>query len=235
MRRPSAVLAVLAGVAAVAGCRTASPPPSLSPQWSTLAGVVPPFSALYRLTCCGERALPTVVRANGRALSLTVAVPPGGVAWEAWLEDGEAWMHRAGRACRLPLPAGEVPVGRDARIPLAPDLAGYLLGGRLPADSVVAPDDPDEVVARVGPWRLRARVVGVPPRWVAAAVDEPEAGGEPIAFFFGDRRDGRPGRVEIRTGKRDVLLDLVQWLPGGPSGRPEWLSLPVCPQDHEER
>lgn len=226
-----AALALAAGLLAAAACRSVPPTQPLSPQWESLVGEVRPFSALYRLTCCGERGLPTVVRGGDHTLSVAVAVPPGGVAWEAWLEHDEAWMYRSGRACRRRLPAGEVPVGKDARVPLAPDLAGYLLGGRLPPGTAVSSGDPTTVTAAVGPWHVRAHVVGVPPRWLSAAVVGPGAGGKPITFSFADRHGRLPGRVEIHAGERDVLLELVQWLPDGAPTPPAWLGLPECPRE----
>ena len=138
--RRSAVLLAAALGAAGAGCRHAGVPPApLPPDWRTLAHAPSPFAALYRFSFGGQRNLVLTVRSGAGRLSLSVAVPPGGVAFAAWITDDEGWVERVKERCREPLPRGVIPLSKDASLPLDPHLAALRpfrpgAGGRARGD-----------------------------------------------------------------------------------------------------
>lgn len=208
------------------GCRSVAVEVPLSPRWEELVTPPPRFAALYRLSCCGQRQLPAVVRGDGDALAVAVALPPAGVAWEAWFQGSQGVSRRRGEACVTELPLGEVALPGGGRLPLDASLWGTLLAGRLPPSVKPLAGQPGWVASEVGEGRLLARCGGEPPRCNAALLEQ---GGRRVLDLRLDRHHGRvPGRVHAIAGKERVLLELAEWGPGTALTAPEWVSWPRC-------
>ena len=224
-RRSIALLAVLA---AAAGCRHAAPPAAPLPVgWRALTEAPRPFSALYRLACCGHRGLVLTVRGDGERLSLAVAVPPGGTALSAWVGPDGGFVRREKTGCREPLAPGELPLGGGASLPLDPALAALLLAGRLPADAREEPLSPGWVAAASGGYLWRAQVAGPEPHWTRVVVAR-SGGGTPLTVVRRDGVGAVPHRLELSVGSTAAELDLQAWRPDAPPSPPAWLSAPPC-------
>lgn len=220
-QRYVAVLVLLA-----AGCRSAVVDRPLSPAWVELARPPAPFAALYRLTCCGQRQLPTVVRSEGGRLAVSVSIPPGGVAWEAWFDADGGVVRSRGDRCVSEFPAGRVPLPGGATLPVDALLWATLLAGRLPPGVTPVEGRPGWLVGSVGRGRLAARCAGEPPRCLEIRLDEDELPGVVVRF---DRHHGRvPGRIRAAAGRERLVLELAEWGPSSAVTAPEWSAWPRC-------
>ncbi|MGZ6098688.1 MAG: hypothetical protein ACXWLL_09860 [Myxococcaceae bacterium] len=187
-----------------------------------------PFSALYRLSCCGYRGVVLAVRADGERLSLTVAVPPGGAALAAWVGPDGGWVHRVRQGCRDPLPPGVLPISATSSLPLDPRLAAMLLSGLLPADAREVRQAPGWVEASTSGLRWQARVEGPQPHLARLVVTR---AGEQTPMLTADIREsyGRvPAGLRITTGPEEAELVVQAWRVGDPPAPPPWLAAPVC-------
>ncbi len=221
-RRYLLLLGLVAG-----GCRSSTVEPPLPSNWGELTQPPAPFAALYRLTCCGQRRLPTVVRSAGGVLSVSVSLPPAGVAWEAWFDAGGAVARARGYRCLSRLPSGRIALPGGASVPLEPPLWAALLAGRLPPAMAPAESTPGWLVGNVGGGRLVARCAGEPPR--CREVRLLMVGGPELVILL-DRHHGRvPGRVRATAGRDRVVLELAEWGPAPALTAPEWLDWPPCP------
>jgi hypothetical protein len=194
------------------------PPAGPLPEdWPSLVREPRPFAALYRLDCCGQRAMPTTVRGDGNVLALTVAVPPGGVAWEGWMRGGSGFTWQRSQRCRVELPPGLLPLGDGRALPLEPGWAAFLLSGLVPPGGRPLPDRPGWVEAESGSGWYRARIGGTP-----TAVQEVEVGAlgeqEPALRAALSGRSRLPRRIELQAGEEWAVLELVEWAGGGCPG-----------------
>lgn len=225
-RRSAALLLLI--LAAAGGCRHLAPPAPLPADWQSLVAEPRPFSALYRLSCCGYRGLVLGVRADGERLSLTVAVPPGGAALAAWVGPDGGWVHRVKEGCRDPLPAGVLPISAKSSLPLDTRLAAMLLSGLLPADAREVRQAPGWVEASTSGLRWQARVEGPQPHLRRLVVTR---AGETTPMLTADIREstGRvPAGLRITAGPEEAELVIQAWRVGDPPAPPPWLSAPVC-------
>ncbi len=221
-------LAYLVGLGVLAaGCRTAVVEPPLPSGWVELTRPPAPFAALYRLTCCGQRQLPTVVRSAAEVLSVSVSVPPGGVAWEAWFDARGGVARVRGDRCLFRLPAGRVALPGGAMLPIEAPLWAALLAGRLPPGMAPAEGRPGWLAGSAGRGLLAARCAGEPARCLEVRLQE--AGGTEMVVRL-DRHHGRvPGRLRATAGSDRVVLELVEWGPGPALTAPAWLDWSPCP------
>ena len=209
------------------GCRSAAVDHPLPAAWAELTQPVAPFAALYRLTCCGQRHLPTVVRSAGETLSVSVSVPPGGVAWEGWFDAAGAVARARGERCLSKLPTGRVALPGGAVLPIEAPLWAALLAGRLPPGMAPVAGRPGWLEGRMGGGWLAARCTGEPARCLEVRLADT---GEPGLIVHLDRHHGRvPGRLRATAGRDRVVLELVEWGPAGELIAPAWLGWPPCP------
>jgi hypothetical protein len=227
-RRRSAafLMAVLAGGV---GCRHAlAPEVPLPPDWRSLAQAPPPFAALYRFSCCGQRNLVLAVRGGADRLSLSVAVPPGGAAMTAWFAGDEGWIQRVKERCREPLPQGLIPLSKGAALPLDPSLAARVLSGLVPEDAHEEPATPGWVEASDERFTWRARIEGSPARCTRILVfrrgeERPVLGAElksPTGHV--------PGSLVLTAGSQRAEMILEEWHSAEPPQPPAWLAVPEC-------
>ncbi len=211
----------------VTGCRSAAIDQPLPASWTELTQPPAPFAALYRLTCCGQRRLPTVVRSAGDVLSVSVSLPPGGVVWEAWFDASGGVARGRGDRCLWPLPARRVALPGGATLALEAPLWAALLAGRLPPGMTPMEGRPGWVVGIVEGGRLAARCGGEPVRCQEVRLQN--SGGPELVVRL-DRHHGRlPGRVRASAGGDRVVLELAEWGPGEELIAPAWLGWPPCP------
>ena len=231
LHRKAAIVVLLL---AAAGCRHAARPGPLPPDWQTLVSEPRPFAALYRFSCCGYRDLVLTVRTDGKRLSLTVAVPPGGTALSAWVESDGGWLRRAKEGCREPLPKGVLPVSASSSLPLDPRLATLLLTGLLPSDARELPELPGWVEATASGFSWRARVEGPEPRCTRVLVTHP---GKESALLDAELESApsrvsgvmpMPRAIQLVAGSVKAELILQAWQTSEPPAPPPWLSAPVC-------
>ncbi len=231
MRRPSAA-AALAGMVLAAACRHAAAPAAapLPPDWRTLVGEPAAFAALYRLSCCGQRGLPTTIRGDGAHVSIAVAVPPGGVAFEAWIADDGGWVRDRKRGCAVRIPAAVLPLGEGVDVPVDPRWAAFLLGGRLPPGSEPAAGVDGWVEARSERGWYRARVHGEPPRVAEVRLGRGSVGGPTLTAVVTTAASRLPRVLEMESGGERAELELVEWHPtSAVLARPDWVGrLPEC-------
>jgi len=227
MQRPSCrpylfVLALL-----VAGCRSAGVHPPLPTNWMDLTRPPAPFAALYRLTCCGQRQLPAVVRSAGERLWVAVSLPPGGVAWEAWFDATGGVAKARGDRCLSQLSSGRVVLPGGTTLSVEAPLWAALLAGRLPPGMAPVEGSPGWVVGIVEGGRLAARCGGEPVRCQEVRFRGAEG---PELVVRLDRHHGPvPGRLRATAGRQRVVLELAEWGPGTELLAPAWLSWPPCP------
>ncbi|HVN32980.1 MAG TPA: hypothetical protein VMT45_13445 [Thermoanaerobaculaceae bacterium] len=226
--------AVLALLLAAAGCRHVAPPAPLPRGWEALVAKPPAFAALYRLDCCGRRDLILTVRAGDGRLLLNVAVPPGGMAMAAWVEDAGGWVNRLKAGCREAFPRGVVPVSETTSLPLDPGLATLLLAGLIPAGARELPELPGLVEATTEGFVWRVRVEGPEPHCTRVVVARP---GEGKPVLVADLESpsgpvsGAPTLVHglsLVAGSVKAKLTLQAWHTDAPPSPPPWLSAPVC-------
>jgi len=228
--RPRRSAALVLGLAALVfgACRSVAPPAPLPANWHELITAPAPFSALYRLTCCGHRDLVLVARSDGGRLSISVTVPPGGVALAAWVDEGGGWMRRDGEGCREPLPEGVLPLSGKVSLPLEPELAARLLSGVLPEGAREVSEAPGWVEGADAGWWWRARIEGAVPRCVRAMVGRQGSRTLALEAQLGDPRGRVPGRLTLKAGSVKAELALQEWREGGTVSPPGWLSTPAC-------
>ncbi len=231
MRRTSTA-AVLAGMLLAAACRHAAPPAPapLPADWRSLVAEPTAFAALYRLSCCGQRGLPATIRGDGAHVSIAVAVPPGGVAFEAWVAADGGWIRDRKEGCTVSIPAAVLPLGDGIDVPVDPAWAALLLSGRLPRGSVPVAGAEGWVEGRSGRGWYRARVSGDPPRVAEVRLGELGRHGPALTVLVTTATSRLPRRLDIVSGDERAELELVEWHPmaEGP-GRPGWVDrLPEC-------
>lgn len=204
------------------------PPAPLPSDWSSLVRAPAPFTALYKLACCGQRGLLLAVRGGGGRVALSVAGPLGGVAAGAWVTGGQGWVERVKERCRKPLPFGMIPLSGGAALPLDADMAASLLSGLLPEGLHELPEAPGWVEGTVGGLRWRARVEGPHPHCTRVVAFR---SGEAAPVLVADMRDPMgvvPAAITFTAGAQKAELELQEWRPGEPPQAPAWLSLPAC-------
>jgi len=220
-------MAVLA--AAGAGCRHGRAPEApLPPDWRSLAQAPPPFAALYRLSCCGQRNLVLAVRSGADRLSLSVAVPPGGAAVTAWFAGGEGWIQRVKERCREPLPQGMILLSKGAALPLDPTLAARVLSGLLPEDAHEESMEPGWIEASDGRFTWRARIEGPPAHCTRIVVFRPTEERPVLAADLKSPVGRVPGALVLTTGSQRAEMDLEEWHSADSPQPPAWLALPEC-------
>lgn len=225
-RRCGGALALLlfAGV----GCRSVAVDQPLSPTWVELTQPPAPFAALYRLSCCGQRHLPTLVRFEPGKLAVAVSAPPTGVAWEAWFDAGEGIARNRGDRCVYPLPRGLVSLPGGRSLPVDVSLWATLLAGRLPLGVAPLEGRPGWLAGKLGEGLLLARCAGAPLRCLEIRLEE--EGSAQLVILL-DRHHGRvPGRIRAAAADQRVTLELAEWGPGTALVSPEWLSWQRCAQ-----
>ena len=228
-RRRSAVLLAAALAAAGAGCRHApAPAASLPSDWRSLARPPAPFAALYRLECCGQRNLVLAVRSAADRMSVSVAVPPGGVAVSVWFESGHGWVQRARERCREPLPEGSIPVPKGGSLPLDPALAARVLSGVLPERARELPAAPGWVETTDGGVTWRARVEGAPARCTRVVVLRSGEERPILEAELGSHAGQVPKTLALTAGSQTAELALVEWHASGALQAPAWLAAPEC-------
>jgi len=226
MSRNSAALLVLLGVAGIS-CRHVAPTLALPGTWPALVTSAPPFVALYRLSCCGQRELLATVRAGEGKLSVTVVAPPGATVVEAWLAGSEGWIAADGGRCRSALQPGSLPLPGGRSLPLDSSLAALVLAGRVPTDASPAPEGGPWLNGASEAWWWRAEVVGQPPRCERFILGH--AGADATADIeLGSHRGSIPGRLHIVAGSEVVDLTLVEWRASEAPDPPGWLAAPRC-------
>ena len=226
--RRSAVLLAAARGAVGAGCRHAAVPPApLPPDWRALAHAPSPFAALYRFSFGGQRNLVLTVRSGESRLSLGVAVPPGGVAFAAWITDEEGWVERVKERCREPLPRGVIPVSEDASLPLDPNLAALVLSGLVPEDAHEIEGMPGWVEASNGRFVWRARIEGPPAVCTRAVVTRPDGESSLIADLKSPIGHV-PGAIVLKAGSHVAELTLEEWHPSEAPQPPGWFAFAQC-------
>jgi hypothetical protein len=231
LHRRAAILALLlAGV----GCRHAAPPVPVPSGWEVLVGTPRSFAALYRLACCGHRDLILTVRAGDGRLLLNVAVPPGGTAMAAWVEDAGGWVNRVKDGCREALPTGVLPVSPSSFLPLDARLTSLLLAGLLPPGARELPELPGWVEATADGFLWRARIEGPEPHCTRVVVARP---GEEKPVLVAELESPLGPASDAPTlarglslvaGSVKAKLTLQAWHPDAPPSSPPWLSAPVC-------
>ncbi len=208
------------------GCRTVAVDEPLSPEWEELARQPAAFAALYRLTCCGQRDLPMVVRFEPGRLAVAVSMPPAGVAWEAWFDADGGAAHNRGDRCVSPLPSDRLQLPGGVSLPVDASLWATLLAGRLPLGVVPLQGRPGWLVGRLGEGQLLARCAGQPLRCLEIRLEEEGSAGVVMRL---DRHHGRvPGRIRAKAGSQWLTLELAEWQPGPAVVAPDWLSWPRC-------
>jgi hypothetical protein len=218
-----------AGIAVLAGCRHAGPPPGPLPDdWTSLRGPVPAYASLYRLSCCGRRGLLAALRGDERHLSLTVTAPPGKVVVEAWVEDGAGFLNDREASCRMRLGSGELPITREVGLPLSTSVLGALLAGTLPVAARAVPESPGWVEWESDGLWVRALIAGQNPR-----VTEVRAGrrGEQqmrLRAQLQGPRGALPGQVELEVGGKRARLELLSHRAGVAPPPPSWLDEVPC-------
>ncbi len=229
MRAPRSAAPLLALLAAAgAGCRHAAVAPGPLPAgWRSLAHDPAPFAALYRLAAGGQRDLVLTVRGDGARLSLTVAVPPGGAALSVWLGGGEGWLERVKERCRERLPGGEIPLGRDAVLPLDAHLAALLLSGLVPSGAREDADAPGWVEAAVGDVLWRARIEGSPAVCNRVVIAE-SAGRTLLEAELKSPVGSVPGALVVTAGSQRAEMTLQRWRVAEAPQPPPWLAGPQC-------
>lgn len=210
------------------GCRHAALPTPLPADWATLVLPAPSYRALYRLSCCGRRDLVAALRGSAGVVHLSVAAPPAGSLVEAWLEGRSGALLDVERRCRIVLPPGELPLGRELSLPLAPGALALLVSGRLPAAVVPVSGRPGWVEGPVDGAVLRVRVAGSPPRATALEVAGQGGSGPLLAAVMSAHRGLVPGVLDVQVGERALHLELQVWEQGAPPGPPAWGALPPC-------
>lgn len=226
MGRGSAALAAVL-VVSVSACRHVAPSGSLSENWSAVASAAPPFVALYRLSCCGQRELLATVRGGEGKLSVTVVAPPGATIVEAWIVGVDGWVAGSGGRCRSALPPGSLPLPEGRSLPLDAGLAAFVLTGRVPSGSTPAREGGPWLEGADGGWWWRAVVVGQPPRCERFMLGR--AGEDAAAEIeLGNHRGSLPGRLHIVAGGEVVDLTLIEWKIGSVPGQPGWMTAPQC-------
>ncbi len=220
-----ALLAVLVG--AGVACRHVAPSAALSEEWPTLATVAPPFVALYRLSCCGQRELLATVRDGEDKLAITVVAPPGATVVEAWIVGAEGWVAGSGGRCRSALPPGSLPLPEGRSLPLDARIVALVLTGRVPTGSRPARESGPWLEGAGETWWWRAVVVGQPPRCERFMLGR---AGEGVAaeIELGNHRGSLPGRLHIVAGGEVVDLTLVEWRASAVPGQPGWMTAPQC-------
>jgi hypothetical protein len=219
-RKAAVVVAVL-----LAGCRHLAPPSALPSGWESLVRPAPTFAALYRMQCCRRGSMLATVRGDGENLAVSVTVPPGVVAVEAWLSGTAGWLR--GKGCKVVLPAGEIPLSHDASLPLSAPLAALLLAGDLPAGSRETPGEKGWVEAAGDGWWLRARIE-TGPRCTRVLLGRPGDVKAVLVVALSDHRDRLPGRITLRSDAADADLSLVEWHSPAAAPPPAWLGEPAC-------
>jgi hypothetical protein len=226
--------AILVLLLAAAGCRLAAPPAPLPQGWQTLIRTPRSFAALYRLACCGHRDLVLTVRAGDGRLSLTVAVPPGGIALAAWAGAEGGWLNRVKDGCKEALPKGVLPVSETTSLPLETELATCLLAGVLPAGARELPGLPGWVEATAEGYVWRARIEGPEPYCTRVLVTRP---GEEEPLLVAELASplsstsgvsSLPRALSLAAGSVKAELELQAWHTDAPPSPPSWLSAPVC-------
>jgi hypothetical protein len=197
--------------------------------WQALLAPVTPYAAMYGLECCGRRNLIAIVRGDAASLSLQVIAPPGGEVLGAWVGKDGGWLRRAPGACREPLPRGTLPLGVGAVLPLDAELAGLLLGGRLPTGATPIAGEPGSVEALIGDLWWRALVEGQPPHTTRVTVGRLDDSRPLLTVRLTDQRDGRPGRLRLVAGSLRADLALQGFRDSGVPVEPAWLQSPRCP------
>ncbi|MGD1149021.1 MAG: hypothetical protein ABR961_13845 [Thermoanaerobaculaceae bacterium] len=225
-RRAAQLAVVLA--AAGAACRHATVPTAPLPaDWRSLARAPSPFAALYRFSFGGQRNLVLTVRSGAGRLSLSVAIPPGGAAFSAWVTDDEGWVERVKERCREPLPRGVIPLSKDASLPLDPYLAAVVLSGLVPEGAREVPGMPGWVEASNERLVWRARIEG--PRVVCtqAVVTRPD-GKSLLVADLKSPIGHVPGAIVLTAGSRKAELFLKEWRTAEAPQPPGWLSFTAC-------
>ncbi len=213
---------------ALGGCRLAAPPVPLPADWAVLVAPVPPYRALYRLSCCGRRDLVAALRGNAGVVHLSVAAPPAGSLLEVWVDGARAEVLDGERRCRSVVAAGVLPLTPELSLPLAPATLAALVSGRLPAAAVPAEERPGWVEATVEGVRLRVRVTGRPPRATGLELVTVDGVGPGLTAAMTAHRGLVPGVLDVEVGERSLHLELQVWEQGGEPAPPVWLSLPTC-------
>lgn len=208
------------------GCRTVAVDQPPLAGWEELARPPAPFAALYRLTCCGQRDLPTVVRFEPGRLAVGVSMPPAGVAWEAWFDVDGGMARSRGDQCVSPLPNGRLSLPGGVSLPVDGSLWATLLAGRLPLGVAPLEGQPGWLMVRLVEGRLLARCAGQPLRCLEIRL---EGEGSARVVIRMDRHHGRvPGRIRAVAGKQRLELELAEWGPGFALAPPDWLGWPRC-------
>ena len=227
--RRSAIRLLFLAALAVGACRTVAPPTPLPADWRTLVAVPAPFSALYRLSCCGHRDLVLVAHADGEKLSISITVPPGGPALVAWMDGSGGWMSRGGEGCREPLAEDVLPLSAKVAVPLEPELAARLLSGLLPERARESAGSPGWVESASARWWERARVEGPEPRCARVVVGRPGNNTPVLTADLADLRGHVPGKLLLQASGVKAELVLKEWREGGAVSPPGWLGQPICP------
>ncbi len=187
-----------------------------------------PFTALYRLACCGQRGLLLAVRGGGGRLALSVAGPLGGVAAGAWVAGGQGWVERVKERCREALPSGTIPLSGGAALPLDADLTASLLSGLLPEGVHELPETPGWVEGTAGGLRWRARVEGPRAHCTRVAAFRAGDAAPVLVADLKEQMSSVPAAITLTVGAQRAELELQEWRAGEPPPAPAWLSLPVC-------
>jgi len=226
--RRSALRIALLLAAAGAGCRHAAIPPAPLPDdWRSLVHEPAAFAALYRLSVGSARDLVLTVRSGGDRVSLTVAVPPGGVALAVWISGDEGWLGRIKERCREPLPPGVIPLPKNGSLPLDARLAALLLSGSVPGGAREVGDAPGWVEAATGGVVWRARIGG-PPAACSRVVVTRANGASLFTAELGSQVGQVPGTIVLEAGSERAELALKEWHPSETPPPPAWLSTPAC-------
>jgi hypothetical protein len=225
--RPLRSAAVLALLLAAAGCRHASPPTPLPPDWQRLVREPRPYAAMYRFSCCAHSDLVLTLRGDRRVLSLTLAVPPGGTALAAWITADGGWVERTKERCRERLAGAVLPLSSHASLPLDPELASLLLAGLLPAGAREVPRQQGWVEATAGDYWWRARIEGPDPHWTRVVIGRRN---EEVPLVNAVRSDPNPlpHELTITAGSVKAKLVLQVWQESVAPASPAWLAAPVC-------
>lgn len=221
--RRAGLVAALGLSAACAHVERSAPLPS---DWLRLVEPASPFAALYSLDCCGQRGLLATVRSDAEHLSVSVAVPPGGVALDAWLDAASGSMTRNRGKCRETLPRGRMPISREHTVPLDAALAAVVLSGTLPAGSRAIADAEGWVESTAAGVTFRARVDGPQPHVTRIVSEAGEDGA--MTIDLAEHHGRLPGKLEIAAGRDRAVLTLVEWRPAAAPAPPRWLSAPAC-------
>jgi hypothetical protein len=225
----SRLAAALVACAALVGCRHAIAPQAPLPEsWVSLRGPAPVFTSLYRLACCGRLGLLAAVRTDAHRLSLDVTVPPGKVVLEAWVENGRGFIHDRDAGCTVPLAGDELPVARQAALPLDLPLLGTLLAGTLPEQARAVAEAPGWVEWEADGLWVRACLSGEPARVVKLRAGRPGEREARLSAELGAHRGPAPSTVELELAGRRASLELLAYHAGATVTAPTWLTEPLC-------